>query len=94
GRDIGVFNVKNIDALIVDVFVSEKYRRRGICIQMLKEVLKYLNTEKNISKAHLIVRLRNHPARAAYRKAGGIEEFQAKTFRILKVPIPIHGYDL
>ena len=94
GRDIGVFNMKHTDAHIIEVFVSEKHRRKGFCTMMLREVLRYLHDDRHIPRATLIVRVRNTPARLAYLKAGGTEEFSARTFRFLKINFPLHGYDL
>ena len=94
GNDIGVFNIRNTPAHIVEIFVSEKHRRKGYCLRMLREVLRYFHDDKGIHRATLIVRVRNTPARLAYKKAGGTEEFHARTFRIFRRPIPLHGYDL
>lgn len=94
GNDIGVFNVRNTPAHIVEVFVSEKHRRKGYCTMMLREVLRYLHDDKHIPRATLIVRVRNTPARLAYLKAGGTEDFHARTFRFCKINFPIHGFDL
>ena len=48
GGKITGFNVRNIDALITDVLVAEKQRRNGCCVQMIREVCRYLHDEKNI----------------------------------------------
>ena len=93
-KRLGIFNVKNIDALIIEVFIADKYRRKGLCSYMLKKLFQYLLTEKHISNAHLLVRIRNHPARLVYKKLGGKEEFSAKTFRFCKIPVPFRGYEL
>ena len=88
------FNVRNIDALITDVLVAEGQRRNGCCVQMIREVCRYLHDEKNVDTVYLLVRVRNTPAINAYRKAGGTEDFCASTFRFCKINFPLRGYDL
>ena len=94
GGKYGGFSVNITDALIVNVFVSDKYRRRGFCSEMLREILKYLSTEKNITETRLYVHADNRPAIFAYKKAGGSEIFQVKKMKVMKIPFPLHGYDL
>ena len=94
GGNYGWWHFRNIDAWIFGVFVREQYRRKGLCEYMMHNVLNYLNAEKNIDEAYLTVRIRNYPARNAYKKLGGTEIAHKKTFRICRVQIPFHGYTL
>ena len=94
GGNLGWWRFRNIDAWITGVFVGENYRRRGCCEYMIHRVLNYLNAEKKIDTAYLSVRIRNTPARNAYKKLGGTEIEHKKIFRICKVQIPFHGYTL
>ncbi|MBR4195558.1 MAG: GNAT family N-acetyltransferase [Synergistaceae bacterium] len=86
GGKYGGFSVNITDALIVNVFVSDKYRRRGFCSEMLREILKYLSTEKNITETRLYVHADNRPAIFAYRKTGGSEISQVKKMKVMKIP--------
>jgi RimJ/RimL family protein N-acetyltransferase len=61
---------------------------------MIHRVLNYLKSEKNIDEAYLSVRIRNYPARNAYKKLGGTEIAHKKIFRICRIQIPFHGYTL
>ena len=88
------FHLKTIDALLFDVFVSERFRRQGLCEYMFREVFRYLHGQRGIDKVYLAVRRGNYPARQAYKKFGGIEERSLKHFRFFKIAFPIHGFDL
>ena len=89
GGRVDKFRFRNIDAWIFAVFVAENYRRKGLCEYMLNSLLHYLHSEKGINRAYLEVRKDNYPARAAYTKLRGKEEFRVKSYRFCKITFPL-----
>ena len=81
GTKAMMFRLRETEAIVTRVFVAEKFRRKGCCEYMLGRVFQYLRDEKNLDKACIFVRKNNPPARNAYKKAGGVDISEYKTFR-------------
>lgn len=89
GADDLEYRIRNIDAYIFGVFVSEQFRGYGYAGEMIRQLLNYLHL-KGIETAYLAVSCINGNAIKAYKKAG-FSIVRDNTFvRFLKINIPYH----
>lgn len=88
GGNENQYRVRNSEAFLFDIYVSEAHRGKGICGCMLKWMFLFLR-EKHIKLVRLAVRTNNTSAIKAYEKAGGLREKQScfvQFFRRFNVP--------
>lgn len=88
GNDIE-YKIRNIDAYIFNVYVSQTYRGNGFAGEMIYQLMNLLHNN-GVEKAYLAVSLKNMSAIRAYEKIGFVNVFDRKFVRVLKINIPYH----
>lgn len=80
--------LKHGDYLIFDVYVSEKYRGKGIAPLMIGNLTEKFTSKNGREKVLLAVRENNYSAIRAYEKTGFKKVSKKRFCRVLKINIP------